>query len=342
MCIIVAKPEGVKPPSIGNLENCFDNNSHGAGYMILRKGAKKVKVRKGFMSWEAFLENYQKEKIQDSDIVISHFRISTSGKVDAGNCHPYVITNKKSMLRNTSVNTSRTAVAHNGIISELNGIDKVLNDSQLFARDYLSAPEVYNNIYESEVIQSLIEGYIGSSKLAFLNHKEGLLLLGNFIEEKGVLYSNSTYKSCYYYNKNLYNQDYGWGAYYSKKESKLIENKNTKDSYSDSAKYIDKWECDMCSCVEKTRWSFGWTSQLCEECELSLEKWEELSLIQRGTSLSTIELEELESWSGYAKTQGVPLDVSFDEKGMMEVSYDDSCCGSVFTDNTDINDKRGD
>ena len=70
--------------------------------MYVKKG--KVNIVKGFMTFDSFYEYLMKlDKLYDlkQKALVMHFRISTQGNVDAGNCHPFPITSSKKMLRST-------------------------------------------------------------------------------------------------------------------------------------------------------------------------------------------------------------------------------------------------
>ena len=291
MCIIAAKPQGVKPPSMDVFEECFSNNAHGAGFMILRPGAKTIDLQKGFMKFKDFKKAFYKANVTEDDQAVFHFRISTSGLIDQGNCHPYIVSDKDSQLRQTKARVRGMAFAHNGVISELNGVDKKLNDTQLFAKWYLSDPVLMDNIFESNTLQDLVEGYIGSSKFAIMQPGKTMLLLGKFIEDDGMLYSNSTYEKPKYTN---YGYGYGgWDFDKPVKKGKLGKKTVTKEvqdynnSYNDfdygweyddyeldddnkvkSSEYQDEWHCDWCGSKHKaTRWSMSYGCQICKDCE---------------------------------------------------------------------------
>ena len=135
MCIIVNKPKGVEMPSMKVLERCFDYNSDGAGLMYALKG--KVEIRKGFMTFDDFKKGLSKAEKILGDLkehaIIMHFRITTHGNSDEGNCHPFPITKSEKLLRSERV-TADLGMAHNGIISMYNTYDRtsVLNDTQKF------------------------------------------------------------------------------------------------------------------------------------------------------------------------------------------------------------------
>lgn len=194
MCIIVAKPAGIDMPTHATIKRCFDRNRDGAGFMLLRKKADHILIDKGFMSLHAFKKALKKVEPSTDDIVVMHFRITTSGGTCTEMCHPFPISSDRKVIRKLIGRFEGTCFAHNGIISELNGNEKDMSDTAIFSRDYLSDEAVYGSIYESPAMQSLLMKYVGHSKLSFLNPDKGLLLLGNFIKSDGVYYSNDGFK----------------------------------------------------------------------------------------------------------------------------------------------------
>ena len=202
MCIIVAKRKGIELPTKEILKNCFNYNSDGAGIMF--NDGNQVFIEKGFMDFNNFysrLEALDKEfNLVNSDLAL-HFRISTSGNVDQGNCHPYPISTETSQLRNLSLVTD-IGMAHNGVIRKhIPEVRSILNDTQTFIKNFV------HNMYSSNKefltvganIKALEEE--AGSKLCFIT-KDNMYIIGKFIEEtNGILYSNDTYLS----------YDYGWG-----------------------------------------------------------------------------------------------------------------------------------
>ena len=202
MCIIVAKRKGIELPSKETLKNCFDYNGDGAGIMF--NDGNQVFIEKGFMDFNSFysrLEALDKEfNLVNSDLAL-HFRISTSGNVDQGNCHPYPISTETNQLRNLSLVTD-IGMAHNGVIRKhIPGANSILNDTQTFIKNFVYNMYSSNNEFLTvgANIKALEEE--AGSKLCFLD-KDNMYIIGKFIEEtNGILYSNDTYLS----------YDYGWG-----------------------------------------------------------------------------------------------------------------------------------
>lgn len=203
MCIIVIKNKGIEIPSRDILENCFDYNSHGVGFMYSLNN--RVNVEKGFMNFNEFytrlMEINSYIDLKETSLVM-HFRISTSGNVDGGNCHPFPITKNTGYLRALKYSTD-IAMAHNGVIrSYIPPKDSILNDTQTFIKKY-----VYKMYKRDREFLSLDKNLakletMADSKLCFLDGKGNITTVGKFIEDNGVLYSNDTYKDYYFYAYN--------------------------------------------------------------------------------------------------------------------------------------------
>ena len=202
MCIIVAKRKGIELPTKEILKNCFNYNSDGAGIMF--NDGNQVFIEKGFMDFNSFysrLEALDKEfNLVNSDLAL-HFRISTSGNVDQGNCHPYPISTETSQLRNLSLVTD-IGMAHNGVIRKhIPETRSILNDTQTFIKNFVY--NMYSSNKEFLTVGANIKALEeeAGSKLCFIT-KDNMYIIGKFIEEtNGILYSNDTYLS----------YDYGWG-----------------------------------------------------------------------------------------------------------------------------------
>lgn len=208
MCIIVAKEKKVGLPTIETLKTCFEHNNDGAGFMYVNNG--KVVIDKGYMSFDSFKRHYEKlcKKFNDfkDKALVMHFRIGTSGTNTGENTHPYCISTDYRDLHKTNVLCS-LGVVHNGIITQYNPKDTKnnTNDTQEFIMKYLAPLYAnYKDFYKNEYIMSGIEDII-MSKLTFLDTEENLYYVGDFEEENGVKYSNSSYKE---YTHKTYSKYY--------------------------------------------------------------------------------------------------------------------------------------
>lgn len=199
MCIaILNSPNVTFPKSL--IKNCWDNNRDGGGMIWSDESINQLHIFKEVRSFEVFYNKYVeiRKDFPKSNVVL-HFRISTSGGVNETNCHPFQV-NKE------------LAFVHNGVISELNGIDAKKSDTNLFNETYLR--KLPSDFLYNDAIIMLIKKFIGSSKLIFLNaYNEYTIVneqLGKRDEEyDGCWFSNSTYKKVNYV-------DYGGTKVYNK------------------------------------------------------------------------------------------------------------------------------
>lgn len=177
MCILVTKKKGVAFPSVQTVKNCMDSNPDGFAMAFNYKG--EVITYKS-MDYDDFLETY-KSLVKNSDkndtAVMLHMRIATHGSVGLSNCHCW----KGNILG------SEMAFAHNGILHHIGNRDN-MTDSETFLRDYIEPCDNMADFLE------VIDKNIGSSKFAFLDGEGHVIRFGSFIEERGVHYSNGSFR----------------------------------------------------------------------------------------------------------------------------------------------------
>lgn len=193
MCIIVAVPQNVELPKTSTLKECFQSNPDGAGFMWA--DGKTVHIRKGFMTWEAFEKALNDELLSGSvgmdSAVVLHFRIATHGKVRPGCCHPFPVSDAREDFRATTFDC-RFGVAHNGIIHGRNTSED-WSDSMDFICNVVAPlakmnPSFMHNEHALDVLKGACR-----SKLAIIDNAGDLALVGDFIEDDGVFYSNTSY-----------------------------------------------------------------------------------------------------------------------------------------------------
>jgi hypothetical protein len=171
------------------IRNCWNNNKDGGGMIWTDVKSNQLYIHKEVQSFQNFYNKYleiRKENPQSN--VVLHFRISTSGGVNETNCHPFQV-NKD------------LAFVHNGIISELNGIDAKKSDTNLFNETYLR--KLPSDFIYNDAILKLIQKFIGSSKLVFLNAYNEYTIINESLGKRddefdGCWFSNSTYKKIDY------------------------------------------------------------------------------------------------------------------------------------------------
>ena len=194
MCIVVYKKIGKELPSRDILKNCFVNNPDGAGFMYNHKN--KVIIEKGFMTWEAFdvaLANVEKSVDVRKTAMVLHFRITTQGGINQECTHPFPLSDNMDDLKLLRT-TRNIGIAHNGIISLTSTYSKVnYSDTMKFITDYLSLIITNKDYYKSDKTLKLIKRLCGS-KLAILDYTGHCELIGDFVEDNGFYYSNSSYQ----------------------------------------------------------------------------------------------------------------------------------------------------
>lgn len=233
ICIAICKPIKAEIPSMETFKQCFTRNRDGAGVTWLENG--KLYIEKGFMKFEDF-ENFIKQLQSRIDVTNTlmgfHFRIKTHGEVSKENTHPFPVSTNMTDLKQLSFETDGKVAIHNGIISKFDGTLKN-SDTQEFIAEFL-APlnNGVPNWETNEHLVKLVEHMLGSKMCVFNTDGTFKILGTGWIEDNGVWYSNSTYKSYGYsygrYSYGNYNyfyddeDDYCLGYQQSKKQSSPI------------------------------------------------------------------------------------------------------------------------
>jgi len=184
MCIAIYKPVGVAIPNKKILQTCFKNNPDGAGYLVIKD--KKVYGYKGFMNFKEFWDSFRKQNYTKKDELAFHFRIGTSGELTESFTHPFPITDKVQELKALSFITNK-AVLHNGVI----GVGtKQLSDTMLFIKDVLFN---FSDLFDNKKVIKAIENMTVGNRLLIVDNGK-VYKTGTWIKDKGVFYSNDTYK----------------------------------------------------------------------------------------------------------------------------------------------------
>lgn len=194
MCIIAIKPKNKEIQNKETLQTCFTRNRDGAGYMFVHND--EVVIKKGYMDFETYykdlMNDYNKYNLKNKNVVM-HFRIGTSGQSKTGCTHPFAISTNYEELEKTR-NKTNIGVCHNGIVSMFNSRLAQYSDTEIYIATVL-APiiKLQINAYTFEDIRNMIKATT-SSKWAFLDKFDKVYTVGDFEEDNGYLYSNSTYK----------------------------------------------------------------------------------------------------------------------------------------------------
>lgn len=232
MCIVVYKPKNKNMPSADILRECFNRNPDGAGYMFPEDN--KVIIKKGYMHFKSLYKDLIQDylRLGKKTPFVIHFRIQTQGGINQALTHPFALSKNMNDLREL-YSECDFGVAHNGIISltstsaystyydtrtrqyvrDYNKPD--YSDTMKFITDYLSLIIREQDWYKDDDKLSLIEKLAGyTNKFAVMDWSGHTTLIGNFIEDNGIYYSNSTYQPIIRYSQQ-HPYDYDYDKYYN-------------------------------------------------------------------------------------------------------------------------------
>ena len=198
MCIICVSPKRVRQPNVTTIRRMFQNNPDGAGYMVARDG--KVIISKGFMNVDEYIEAIRAEHFTAKDPVVYHFRISTQAGVNPQMTHPFPLSNRIEHMKVLDVECS-CGVAHNGIIRlTTDRNNREYSDTALFIANYLSLIIREPGDLKDERVLTLIHRLAGS-KLAIMDGDGYIATIGEYINQKGLLFSNTSFETDTYYRR---------------------------------------------------------------------------------------------------------------------------------------------
>ena len=183
MCIIIHKPKNIPNILEDHINNAWNNHNDGAGY-ALRFPNNQIVWKKGFLKLKNLkksLDSWPLDIIEKSELTI-HFRTGTSGGKSQALTHPFPI-NEKKLLDLSGEN--ETLLFHNGILSI--SLETGLSDTATLAKNLIDLD------LDSSKIQSLLTCIFGHDK-AILILKNETLFFGKWEIDKGVSYSNASYK----------------------------------------------------------------------------------------------------------------------------------------------------
>ena len=198
MCIICVSPKRVRQPNVTTIRRMFRNNPDGAGYMVARDG--KVTISKGFMDVDEYIEAIRAEHFTAKDPVVYHFRTSTQAGVNPEMTHPFPLSNRIEHMKVLDVECS-CGVAHNGIIRlTTDRNNREYSDTALFIANYLSLIIREPGDLKDERVLKLIHRLAGS-KLAIMDADGYIATVGEYINQKGLLFSNASFETDTYYRR---------------------------------------------------------------------------------------------------------------------------------------------
>ena len=183
MCVIIRKPKGTDI-SLENLKRCWTANPHGAGLMFATNGF--VKVIKGLMTLDSFLQAYQQNYLVEKEAII-HFRLASAGEISPDLTHPF-------WVFKDGETEGDIAFVHNGHLSDYDTGGISQSDTTVFRDEILS--KLPHNFLHNEAIMELLRNYIYGSVLVFMDNLGMINTVGNFgdagcgFSMNGIWYSN--------------------------------------------------------------------------------------------------------------------------------------------------------
>ena len=214
MCVIAVSKAGVKQPTKEQLETMFKRNPHGAGYMYAKDG--KVTIHKGFMDFKDFYRAVCNEHFGKDDAVVYHFRISTQAGVNPRMTHPFPLTKIRENCEKLDVRCT-VGIAHNGIIRMTSDAKETrFSDTVIFITDYMTKLIRDRADITDSAVREMIDN-MTNSKWAIMDGVTGeIVTIGQFINDGGLLFSNSTYTEALYGHKYTIEppKKFNWDDYY--------------------------------------------------------------------------------------------------------------------------------
>jgi predicted glutamine amidotransferase len=184
VCIAIFQPAGLPILSRQSLANCFRENDDGAGFMCVdhrRTGYKRLRVHKGFFSFNAFWQCYSHwhRLVGKKSPMVLHFRWATRGAATKRNCHPFMTCPGTAMVHNGVLDMpgrDSNGVEYTGYKGWLRQIEGDESDTSYWAAGYFARYSV-RQITNARVFE---EKHVGSNnKLIFLNYRGDWCILND-------------------------------------------------------------------------------------------------------------------------------------------------------------------
>lgn len=183
MCVIAFCKK--RQLSLEEWDNCASSNGDGIGIGWRYKG--NVKYIKGIMDTKKAWEMYQKLNIKTAHIV--HFRIQTTGGTCQELTHPFLVTTKSPLKLRYSGKSP--LLFHNGVIRDW----EEWSMPYYIANKFIPKGKMSDSRLAAMIISSLGKEALNklSGKYILFTPKE-TVAKGDFTEEKGVFFSNGSFK----------------------------------------------------------------------------------------------------------------------------------------------------
>jgi len=192
MCIVLYKPQETPVLKKKVYKRCFTKNSDGAGFAWWDEEDQTWQVQKGFMKFKHFWNAFNKHQFTENHIVITHFRIGTSGNRKGPDCtHPFPVTKDYDEMRMTEYSCPNI-VFHNGVVG-FGHDDK--SDTMIAIKDYVNP--LFPHM-EEEGISEILGEVLEDGKCRWLiTEGDDIFLYGKWLEDEKygkTMFSNDGYK----------------------------------------------------------------------------------------------------------------------------------------------------
>jgi len=213
MCLLIIKPSNVVYDHefvIWSVNNGITFNRDGIGGAVRKQLSNTLMLNKGYYNQtvDEFYKWLKSCDIQPGDELMIHLRQGTAGSKSTYNQHPYVLGElptegpKGSILTLDSDNIETGVFAHNGIFyhSSYYDIASDLSDSFNWAyTNFGSDKEIAElKLKGEDAFTSSINQDLVGQKVCFMFPDRELIRAGNFVSEKGFLFSNKGYSNGLY------------------------------------------------------------------------------------------------------------------------------------------------
>lgn len=177
MCIIMVKESGKhfnREELVDAIKVAQIHNKHGAGFAFKKGKSKTIYLSKGYLYYyDLLVDAIDNLNVQLEDELMVHLRYATAGKVNAANCHPFVVSQNPEEVTVDEIETTLPVMAHNGSFYDYSFKDDPNSDTVNFIEMFAAIPgaieslETLNKI-DLEFKSDLVEKLIAKNRLCFM------------------------------------------------------------------------------------------------------------------------------------------------------------------------------
>lgn len=214
MCLLMMKPSGVSYNHeflLSAIESGIQTNRDGIGGAVRKSSSNILRMNKGHFnhSKEDFYRWLKEQDIQAEDEVLVHLRMGTNGSRTIFNQHPYILAEKStpSLISRISELTLddddvQTGIfAHNGIFGwdDYETFDDKLSDTYNWGLTFFRTEKQIKALKDAPLAlmagNLTLKNSLNGERVCFMFPDREMIKFGNFIDDKGYLFSNTGYKN---------------------------------------------------------------------------------------------------------------------------------------------------